>query len=706
MANKYIRETRRINDNKEHITDLKLRFLNSSVVISNFLSIESVNPQFFRSGSSPFIKRKYEQDSLIYSTFNYLKDEYNNNPVRIHAIAELEANMNKQELIFTKLVHKVWERGYKDFGLVGQMRRHAHSLETFPQLDKELLLNLRRREKDYIIRHEQQYITNFDSIMTQISSKVRSNIIDSTRQNNYLEVLLKYSYCFHTLIKLDTELGIYNNTGLKTQLDASQFEAQEKFEALQLMIAKDADEAVYKLKLFYFLSSIILFVFCLFISALLSRKISKPLTDFVQHLKSMKQGNYNQLPVLEVKQYSYEIKILYQAYNRLLSQLSIHENERNVLINKLLSSEEKYRNMADRLPQSIFETNTKGHFKYTNTHWKKSFGYKESELGSQITLDKLIIKKKHSKEQARINEVVAKRKDGSWFPALLYTDEIILDGEIKGMRGVIIDISDRYRYLKILKAERKKALAADKLKSAFIANVSHEVRTPLNAVLGYSHLLSDRLPNNFDDEGFIKQIIANGNQLLHLFDDIMDFSLIKTHQFKINQNEIEVNEVLASQQSLISNIQATINKPQLKVNFLKLPTNKTIKSDPRHINTIFRHLIQNAFKFTNEGQIDIGAYVSEHQLIFFVKDTGVGISNDEQQVIFEPFRQIDESLARSYQGTGIGLALCKALTTTLDGQIWLVSEPGEGSTFYFSLPLKNNQSQHINNPSTINEVIA
>ncbi|MCG8580882.1 MAG: PAS domain-containing sensor histidine kinase [Bacteroidales bacterium] len=703
LANRYIKETRRINENKEYITDLKLKYLNSSVLISNFLSIESVNPQFFRSGKSQFIQQKYKQDSLIYDTFNYLKEEYRNNTQRKAAIAVLEDNMNRQELLFTKMVHKVWERGYKDFGLVGRMRRHAHNLESFPQLDKELLLSLRRREKDFIIRHEPQYINNFDSIMTQIRNKVHNSIIDSGVQNNCNEVLLLYSNCFHTLVQLDTEIGIHNNTGLKAELDSSQFEAQKKFEQLQTMIDQDVDDAFFKLKLFFILGTIILFVFCLSISALLSRKISKPLTGFVQHLKVMKQGNYDKVPELEVKQYSYEIKILYEAYNSLLQQLAIHDNEKNILINKLLSSEEKYRNMADRLPQSIFETNSKGQFKYVNSHWKKSFGYKETDLGSKITLDSLIITKKHNREQARINEVAAKRKDGSWFPALLYTDDIIIDGRINGVRGVVIDISDRYRYLKMLKTERKKALAADKLKSAFIANVSHEVRTPLNAVLGYSHLLKDRLRDHFDDEGFIRQIIANGNQLLHLFDDIMDFSLIKTDQFKVNRIEIDVNSLLHSQQTLVSNIRATINKPDLIVNFIKLPNTTFIESDAQRINTIFRHLIQNAFKFTNKGQIDIGAYESEHQLIFFVKDTGMGISKDEQQVIFEPFRQIDEGLARSYQGAGIGLALCKALTTTLDGHIWLVSEPDEGSTFYFSLPIANNQTEMMKTKCTPSE---
>ncbi|WP_430814309.1 ATP-binding protein [Carboxylicivirga sp. RSCT41] len=693
MANKYINETNRINENKEYITDLKLKFLNSSVLISNFLSIESVSPQFFRSGKSQFIKQKYEQDSLIYATFNYLKEEYRSNTQRKTAIGILEENMNRQELLFTQLVHKVWERGYKDFGLVGRMRRHAHNLESFPQLDKELLLSLRRREKDFIIRHEPQYINNFDSIMSQIRDKVHHSIIDSEVQNNCIEVLLLYSNCFHTLVKLDSEIGIHNNTGLKAALDTSLFEAQQKFEQLQIMIDQDVDEAFLKLKLFYLFATLVLFTFCLSISALLSRRISKPLTDFVRHLKAIKQGNYDKKPELEVQQYSYEIKILYEAYNRLLHQLAIHDNERNILINKLLSSEERYRNMADRLPQSIFETNTRGQFKYVNSHWKKSFGYNESELGSKITFDNLILKKNHNKDQARINEVIAKRKDGSWFPALLYTDDIIVDGQINGIRGVVIDISDRYRYIKMLKAERKKALAADQLKSAFIANVSHEVRTPLNAVLGYSHLLNDRLPKDFDDEGFIRQIIVHGNQLLHLFDDIMDFSLIKSDQFKTNCKEIDVNSILDNLQDLVSNIRAGINKPDLTVNFLKLPANIGIKSDAKRIKTIFRHLIQNAFKFTDKGRIDIGAYESGQQLILFVKDTGMGISKNEQQVIFEPFRQIDEGLARSYQGTGIGLALCKAICTSLDGHIWLVSEPGEGSTFYFSLPLKNNQSK-------------
>ena len=539
LANKYINEAKVISRNKELITDLKLSYLSSNVLVSNFLSIESVNPQFFKTGTSSFIDQKFKKDSLIYSHFNLLKLQHVDEETRLKAIKTLEVNMNQQELLFTKMVHKVWERGYKDYGLVGRMRSHAHHLESVHQFDKELLLSLRRREKDFIIRHERQYIQNFDSIVAQIRHYVAKEKISADIKNNYLESLLQYAHCFHTLVDLDIELGVYNNSGLKASLDRFQFEAQNGLNLLQEQFNRDAEKALTQLKLFYILGAIALFVFCLTLSALLSKKITNPLVIFTQHLNSMSRLCFAQIPELELRRFSKEVKVLYQTFNRLISQLSVHETERNMLINKLVSSEEKYRNMADRLPQSVFETNVKGEFKYTNSHWQKSFGYKEAELGSQITLDKLIIKKKHSKEQARLNEVVAKRKDGSWFPALLYTDEIINEGQVKGVRGVVIDISDRYRYLKMLKAERRKAMAADKLKSAFIANVSHEVRTPLNAVLGYSHLLNDRLPKHVDDEGFIKQIIANGHQLLHLFDDIMDFSLIKTDLFQVKKSDLD-----------------------------------------------------------------------------------------------------------------------------------------------------------------------
>ncbi len=686
MANRYIKANQRIDQNEDYIANLQMKYLNSNIHINNFLSIETVNSQFFITGKSNLISQKYESDAVINDYFNYLKQEYINKQGRVAAIERLEASMTQQEQTFTTIVHKIWERGYKDFGLVGRMRHHAHQLETLSLVDKALLLNLRRREKDFIIRHEQQYVQCFDSIMSRVRTELSERGTKMANTNNSLELLLKYNYCFHRLVELDNEIGLYNNTGLKAKLDEHQLLIQKQLVQLKKLVEEDGQAANAQLRLLFLISTLVLFVICLSISALLSRKITKPLAQLADHLQKMRQTSITTTPQLEVKNYASEIATLYRTYNHLLSQLQSHEQERNILIKRLLADEEKYRTMAERLPQSIFETNINGHFKYTNSHWLKTFGYQSCELDSQVTLDKLIIKKRSSQEKGRSNEVVAKRKDGSWFPALLYTDEIVSDGAIKGVRGVIIDISDRYRYLKLLKQERKKALAADRLKSAFLANVSHEVRTPLNAVLGYGQLLISQSRKYAEDYNFAGQIIANGTRLLNLFDDIMDFSLVKSGQYQQNKEKIDVKELINDLQAVVSNVSTYYNRTQLSVNYRNLSQPTRIISDKRTIQTIFRHLIDNAFKFTERGQIDIGAYETECELVFFVKDSGRGIADEEQTHLFEPFRQVDQELNRAYQGIGMGLALCRALVATVNGQLWLVSATNKGSTFYFSIP--------------------
>jgi len=235
------------------------------------------------------------------------------------------------------------------------------------------------------------------------------------------------------------------------------------------------------------------------------------------------------------------------------------------------------------------------------------------------------------------------------------------------------------------------ATESDRLKSAFLASMSHELRTPLNAVLGFSQLVELDTPIETAVD-FCKTINQSGFQLLGIVEDLFDISSIESGNIKIKWNNYPLATILYEIEDLIKTEQYALNKTHLELKLI-LPTDASlymINTDPIRFKQIFINLLKNALKFTEKGRIEFGFNQNENasdKLIhFFVKDTGIGISDDVQKDIFDLFRQADETSSRVYEGIGIGLSISKKLIELLGGKISLESKQNEGSTFYFTHP--------------------
>ncbi len=263
------------------------------------------------------------------------------------------------------------------------------------------------------------------------------------------------------------------------------------------------------------------------------------------------------------------------------------------------------------------------------------------------------------------------------------------DGKVWGRRGIIIDITERNQYIEALKRERTKALASNQHKSFFLANMSHEIRTPMNSIIGFSNLLtSNEVPDDQKKE-FINYIQSSGELLLNLIDDIIDISKIEAGEIKIKKKECNLQEILNELRITFEDYKNKSAKGHLDLR-LHTPDNSNlvIKTDPMRLRQVLVNLIGNAIKFTDEGFIEFGYNIdNERKLEFYVKDTGIGLSRSELDIIFERFKRTKITEQRDISGTGLGLAISKNLVKMLGGEMWVDSIEGKGTTFYFTIPL-------------------
>jgi PAS domain S-box-containing protein len=275
--------------------------------------------------------------------------------------------------------------------------------------------------------------------------------------------------------------------------------------------------------------------------------------------------------------------------------------------------------------------------------------------------------------------------------------EKLPDGSITWY-GFNVDITERKRSeIELLKA-KEKAEESDRLKTAFLQNMSHEVRTPLNAIVGFSYILSEQ--NDTDDrfKMFSNTIVESSNKLIGIISDVIEISEIKAAQTKIILSEVDVIPLISG---IIKDFER--NAVEKEITLLlhqKIPGNEfVIESDRNKLKRIFFHLIDNAVKFTLKGSVEITAEVENGNLRLTVADTGIGIPPDAMKIIFEPFRQGETNLSRNYGGNGLGLSIANAYTEMLNGSIKLESEVSKGTVVSVTLPVEKNNSVSFRNTS-------
>ena len=375
--------------------------------------------------------------------------------------------------------------------------------------------------------------------------------------------------------------------------------------------------------------------------------------------------------------------------------------ERKLMLNKLKASEEKFRLISNSAHDGIFLLNEDNKFIYWNPAVERIFEYLGEEL-VYLNINKLLVSpNQRFQNYLPINvsrrakvlddkgvsfELEVERRDGSIIQIELSLAPMKVSTHW-GAVGIVRDITERKTFEHELIHAKERAEESDRLKSAFLATMSHELRTPLNAVIGFSSLIEETMEKSEIIE-MVKIINDSGNHLLNIIDSVFSLSLLQSGVSKLVPEDINLLNFMTGLKPYLKTKLAKEKKDKdIKVVLSKCPIAEqiVIRSDKTKLTQLMVNFFDNAIKYSKVGTIEYGAIVEAPSITFYVKDTGIGIPTDKQTIIFERFRQVEDSLTRVNGGVGLGLSICEEIADLMEGKIWLESELGIGSTFYFKL---------------------
>ena len=390
-------------------------------------------------------------------------------------------------------------------------------------------------------------------------------------------------------------------------------------------------------------------------------------------------------------------------------KLSDEIRERMNVENNLIQSEAKYRDLVENANSMILSWKRDGSITFINKYAQHFFGYSEKEIIGKNIMDTIVPKIDSSGhdlsalagdvfENPEINAIsenenIKKNGDKAW---VSWTNRPITNkqGEIIEILSVGNDISDRkiaedrLKYtLEELTEAKEKAESADRLKSVFLATMSHELRTPLNSIIGFTGILLQGLAGELNDEQKkqLGMVQKSANHLLSLINDVLDLSKIEAGQLTIQSKTFDI---IASIKKVVDIITPLASKKGLSISTDFDEKICELTGDERRLEQILINLLNNSVKFTERGEISIICKKDSSNIIITVKDTGIGIKPEDKELLFKPFLQLDSSIIKKYEGTGLGLSITKKLVKMMNGEIFVESEIGKGSTF--TVIFKNN----------------
>lgn len=440
-----------------------------------------------------------------------------------------------------------------------------------------------------------------------------------------------------------------------------------------------------------------------------SREFYKELWETITSGKTWNGEFQNKKKDGELFWETFTISPIFDQQGKIINYLKVAEDitEKKQTEELLRDNEEQYRAVVENSHNGILIIGEDYKFDYVNDKLCEIFGRKPEEImgydfrefldeESKKLVGDRYVRRQKGEEVSSKYEFNVMRKDGEL--RRIEINSVVVE-DSKGRKRTIaqlLDITERKKAELDLISALKKATESDRLKSAFLATISHELRTPLNAIIGFSDIIDEDLPIE-DIIDYNKHINTSGNHLLSIVEDIFDITLIESGQTQIRKKEVNLHAILNDVLAIIKTEQQKTDKDNLDLSLKIAPKGKDliINTDPSKLKQVLINLLKNALRFTHEGYIKFGYNIKSQNakpmIEFYIEDTGIGIPKDQQELIFNIFRQADDTHTRQHEGIGIGLSISKKLTELCGGKIWLKSKEGKGSTFYFTIPYEGHE---------------
>jgi PAS domain S-box-containing protein len=403
-------------------------------------------------------------------------------------------------------------------------------------------------------------------------------------------------------------------------------------------------------------------------------------------------------------------EFLEESSDPLVHELRVHQIELEMQNEELRqaqmeleTSHAKYFDLYDLAPIGYFTMTEKGLVREVNLTLASMLGYDRAAMVRQ-PVSSFIVPEDHDhyfkfrkkilgSQEAQSFEMRMLRKDGTEIWVQCDAQTLGSSGRtLKTSRVAVTNITERKKLEAALRTALQKAQESERLKRAFLENLSHEFRTPMNAIIGFSDVLASSGLTPEQRQHYAGLVQRSGSELLLLLDNLIDVSLAQSGELEKREAEDSVNEVMRRVETLFRVIPAGGGGPcEVDLRFVFLSEDVHCSADFQGVERVLANLLNNALKFTEMGFVECGCkFMPDHLLCFYVRDTGLGIPKNMQDKIFETFVQVEDNRRRNtFGGLGLGLSIATKIVEGWNGKMSVESEPGVGSTFSFSLPIKN-----------------